>query len=205
MRRVVYPTGSRLREPYLTTAQAAKYLGLAPATVQRMGQEYDMTDGRMGLRRSAPDNRLVARADLLLFERRRVAVRYIIPILEAIRRYAHGRGVMLVPMRLNLYCPVAAGDHRIRPRYMAHAFHTEWAGQGGICMVPEIAKQPVAVAAGVTLHEVGHVMCRQLDPLGAEPSADQWVRDRLGIDIHYSPKTTVQYLDRAALRALRLA
>lgn len=189
----------------MTTAQAAVVLGLAPATVQRLGQEYNRTNGRVGLRRGKPGGRFFTHDEVVAFDRQRVARQYIVPILDAIRRYAHRRGVALPTIALSFSCPVAALDHKVRSRYLAHAFHREWLGQNSICMVPEIARQPLATAAGVTLHEVGHVMCQKRDPLGAEPLADQWVRDRLGLEIHYSPKTTIQYLDRRALRALGLA
>lgn len=189
----------------MTTAQAAAYLGLAPATVQRLAQDYATTGGRAGLRRAGKGARYFLGTDVCEFALRRAAVAHVKPILDAIRRYAAGRGVLLSPITLNFHCPVVEAAHLRDPRFFAHAFHHDWAGPKGICMAPEIGLEPLATVAGILLHEVGHVMVDDHIEVSAEPAADQWVRERLGIEIHYSPRTTVQYLDRPAMRALGLA
>lgn len=189
----------------MTTAQAAAWLGLAPATVQRLAQEYATTGGRSGIRRAEKGARHFLGADVYEFALRRAAAAHIRPILNAIRRRAELRGVLLSPITLNFHCPMVAADHLRDPRFFAHAFHHDWAGPKGICMVPGIGLEPLATAAGILLHEVGHVMVDDHIEVSAEPAADQWVRERLGIEIHYSPRTTVQYLDRPAMRALGLA
>ncbi len=189
----------------MTTAQAAAYLGLAPATVQRLSQEFATSGGRAGLQRAGKGARFFLGQDVHLFALRRAAAAHIRPILESIRRYAHARGVLLTPITLNFHCLTVAADHIRNSRFFAHAFHHQWAGPKSICMAPEIGLEPLATAAGITLHEVGHVMVDDHIEVSAEPAADQWVRERLGLEIHYSPKTTVQYLDRPAMRALGLA
>jgi hypothetical protein len=79
-----------------------------------------------------------------------------------------------------------------------------WAGPNGVCVIPDIALLPPATAAGIILHEVGHVMSNDRSDSGAEPMADDWVRVKLGIDILYSPKAELQYLARPDMAKLGL-
>lgn len=189
---------------WMTTKEAAQYLGLAPATVQHLTDQHALTDGRFGLPRPSYGSRYFRGKDVARYEFCRSAQAHIRPIVEAIRRYALVRGVVLPHMNLSFSCPLAALDHLEGRRFFAHAFHHDWVGHHGICVVPELALEAMPTIAGVVLHEVGHVMVDDKIELSAEPAADTWVRDVLGLEVKYSPKSTVQYLDRATLRKLGL-
>ena len=118
--------------------------------------------------------------------------------LHAIKKYADVRGVSLEGLFIAEACPWVMKAHEQKERYYAHAFHVP----DGICLHPAIETLPSNVIAGIVLHEVGHVASGVREDGSAEPSADQWIRDNLGLEVRYSPVNTLQFLDEADMEKL---
>jgi hypothetical protein len=118
-----------------------------------------------------------------------------------IRAYASRRKVRVPAISVNWGCPVLDEHHQHTPRVMAHAFHVK----NGICLHQEAATLPTAYLAGILVHEVGHIASGDREQLSAEPRADQWVRDHLGLEVCYDMKAGgLEYLTHSDLRRLRL-
>jgi hypothetical protein len=158
----------------------------------------------MGLERPTGCGRFFSRFEVLRFWQTRIAEKYVAEIYRSITHYASNRMVHLRCIRFNFACPKAEDFRAASDRFYAHSFHDEWAGAYGVCIHRDICLLRPTVAAGIVLHEVGHIMAQDRSAEGAEPTADQWVRDRLGIEILYSPET-LEYLSRGDMRKLGLA
>lgn len=116
----------------------------------------------------------------------------------AIKKYADGLGVPIANAHIEGTCGEIRRAHKAKTRYYAHAFHLP----NGICVHPAIEELPQAVVTGIIVHEVGHVVSGVCEDGSAEPSADQWVRDNLGLEVRYDPKSTLQFLDDADMQKL---
>ena len=122
--------------------------------------------------------------------------------LLAIKKYADGLGVPIANAHIEGTCGEIRESHMSKSRYYAHAFHEPY---GGICVHPAIEELPQAVVTGIIVHEVGHVVSSVREDGSAEPSADQWVRDNLGLEVRYDPKNTLQFLDEEDMQKLGIS
>jgi len=123
----------------------------------------------------------------------------VLRIIRAVRTYAATRAVKIPAIRLRWDCALARRAHADSKRFLAHTFHSV----NTICLVPAINKLPLPKLAGIIVHELGHILSN-VNVQGAEPVADEWVRERLGLDILYDSKDSLEYLDDDTLRRLRL-
>lgn len=105
-----------------------------------------------------------------------------------------------LPFRLNLDCPeifqrrTRGGDDRA----YAHVGHYV-DDFDLICLASDAADLGDEHALGLILHEVGHVGALAWGYPDAEKSANDWVRDVLGITITYRGHPPVQWVDPARL------
>lgn len=197
---------------WLYSEGVALRLGVSPGTVRGYTREWTVTRGRRGLCRPRPYARFFTGPEVLRYMQARAAENYVRTIYRAIVHHAFNRMVHLRVIRFNFACPKADDFRAASERFYAHSFHDEWAGAYGICVHRDICLLPPAYAAGIVVHEVGHIMAQDRTAEGAEQAADQWVRDRLGIDILYAPHrggqglpATLEYLSRGDMRRLGLA
>jgi len=201
-----YPHPLNLWGPsFYTTAEAAKILELAPSTLSRLGRDWETSGGRVGLPRPKHGSRIFMKGAVLRYAQERAAKDLVERIYSAISRFASGLGKPLTPVsRFSFSCPKVEADHDRNSRFYAHAGHDAWTGPNGVCMIPDIARLPLAQVAGIVLHEVGHIQAGMAHPGNDEPAADDWVRDNLGIEILYEPEVTLERLSPKDMRRLGL-
>ncbi len=123
----------------------------------------------------------------------------VLRVIRAVRAYAATRGVTVPAVKLRWDCTLARKAHASSKRFLAHTFHAK----NTICLVPAINKLPLPKLAGIVVHELGHILSG-VHVHGAEPAADEWVREHLDLDILYDSKDSLEYLDDGTLRRLRL-
>lgn len=112
---------------------------------------------------------------------------------EAVRSFIDAERSDLVgelwSIDFNFGCPVAEEDHEEDPRYYAHTFCALHPKGDTICVARAFEELDDRFKVGILLHEFGHLFGGHSDA-----DADWWVEEELGIDIHYDPETTVQYV-----------
>lgn len=121
-------------------------------------------------------------------------------VIRAVREYAATCEVNVPAIKLCWNCPIAEKAHAENKRFLAHAFHAK----NTICLMPAVARLPLHKLAGVVVHELGHILSGVREDGIAEPAADEWVREHLGLSILYDSKDTLEYLDDDSLLRLRL-
>ena len=119
--------------------------------------------------------------------------------LAALREHAALMDVRIPAIRLKFDCPIAEESYLGDQRFVAHAFHQ---GNTIICLVARgIGRLTPHKMFGVIAHEVGHIMSNVQDD-SAEGAADQWMRERLGIEIYYDSTDSLEFLDEKTLMSL---
>lgn len=97
------------------------------------------------------------------------------------------------------WCGTCDQDHRHVHRHYAH--HV--CESDTICWAKALAELPPENAAGICLHEYGHVLA-QNDPgrsdFEAERAADKAVMEVLGVEMQYRGKDDLQWVDLKELR-----
>jgi len=121
--------------------------------------------------------------------------------LAALREHAAMMDVRIPKIHLKFDCEIAEESYLANQRFVAHAFH-----QGNtICIVARgVGVLTPHKMYGVIAHEVGHIMSEVQDD-SAEGAADQWMRERLGIEVYYDSMDSLEFLDEKTLMALGVA
>jgi len=189
---------------WMSTDEVAALAGVGEKRVRQVAREYEISQGRLGLPKSREGKEPFRGEDAWAWA---MSVRHgkYIPhkakaALKALKRYAANRGVSISKVHLKGMCPELYKDHEAKERYVAHAFHHP----NAICVHPAMDDLEMPTVAGIIAHEVGHVMSGVDDEGSAEPAADQWVLDNLGLDVRYRPGDTLQFLDDVDMDKLQL-
>jgi hypothetical protein len=74
---------------------------------------------------------------------------------------------------------------------------------GTICLAAEFGSLNRNKRYGVLAHEVGHLMAG-LEGSGAEPRADEWMRQHLGVEIGYDADDTIEFINEKVIMGLGL-
>lgn len=119
-------------------------------------------------------------------------------ILQALREHAAQLDVRIPDIKLRVGCPVVEQSHKESKRVVAHAF----CRGNTVCIASGFRALTVNKMAGVLTHEVGHIMSNVREEGLAEPSADEWVRQNLGIEVLYDTADTVEFLNERTMLAL---
>lgn len=121
-------------------------------------------------------------------------------VLFNIEAFMEERGISPPCLEVTFNCDLLDKDHKRRKRIYAHAFH---GGRNCICVHTDLAALRPEKIAGILVHEMGHVMSG-VDGEFAEPTADEWIRRNLDIEIHYDLKDTLEYLEPKDMKKLKL-
>lgn len=119
--------------------------------------------------------------------------------LKALRDHARDLGISVPPLALNVGCELAELWNEKRARTVAHV----GCKPKTICLAQAFGRLNRNKRYGILAHEVGHIMAGLEGP-GAEPRADSWMRERLGIDILYDSEDTVEFLPEKTIMGLGL-
>jgi hypothetical protein len=118
---------------------------------------------------------------------------------KALRNHAADLGLVIPKLYINVGCSLAEVWNSRDKRTVAHVGCKD----STICLAAEFGALNRNKRYGVLTHEVGHLMAG-LEGSGAEPRADCWVRDHLGIEIGYDADDTVEFISEKIVMALGL-
>lgn len=119
--------------------------------------------------------------------------------LKALRAHAADLGMSIPHLDLNVGCELAELWNSERARTVAHV----GCKPKTVCLAAAFGALNRNKRYGILAHEVGHIMAG-LEGSGAEPRADSWMRERLGIDILYDSEDTVEFLPEKTIMGLGL-
>jgi len=118
---------------------------------------------------------------------------------KALRGHAADLEITIPRLHLNVGCSLAEALNSNDARTVAHV----GCRANTICLAASFGALNRNKRYGVLAHEVGHLMAG-LEGSGAEPRADQWVRERLGIEVLYDAADTVEFLSEKTIMGLGL-
>lgn len=129
------------------------------------------------------------------------ALRFGYKILQALREHAAQLDVRIPDVKLRADCALVEAGYKREKRFVAHAF----CRGNTVCIASGFKALTPNKMAGVLAHELGHIMSNVREDGLAEPSADEWIRQTLGIEVLYDTTDTVEFLNERTMLALGLS
>jgi hypothetical protein len=122
-------------------------------------------------------------------------------VIDSLTHLAAMHDILIPAVEVRWDCPQMLEDHTKDERCLGH-HHFDRPDE--ICLHPDLLEYSPETVAGVVAHEIGHLMSKDDHDDSAEGSADEWMRQKLGIEIYYGTDSTLECLGERDMGRLGL-